>query len=92
MTAKSFASGSAPPGAAALIVFDDEENGQKIHGMAEVRRRNVRRCNGNGSMRTLPPSRSVDIERPEIIRRVSRHRYARPAAEVEQEIAAALVR
>lgn len=44
------------------------------------------------SMRTLPPTRALDPERPTIIRRVSRHRYARPAVEVEQQIAAALDR
>lgn len=38
------------------------------------------------SMRTLPPCRSLDANRPAIIRNVSRHRYARPACEVEEEI------
>ncbi len=42
------------------------------------------------SMTTLPPGGVSDFERPRIIRSTSRHRYARPAAQVEREIAAAL--
>ncbi len=42
------------------------------------------------SMRTLPPSRTIDSERPAIIRRVSRHRYAKPIEQVEDEIKKAL--
>ncbi len=44
------------------------------------------------SMRTLPPARIADHVRTDIIRRMSRQRYARPAAQVEEEIAAALAR
>src|SRR5207249_9153108 len=36
------------------------------------------------SMRTLPPATSDDRDRRTIIRRMSRERYARPAAQVEQ--------
>ena len=43
------------------------------------------------SMRTLPPPVSRRrVARPAVIRRTSRHRYARPRAEAEKEIAAAL--
>jgi hypothetical protein len=42
------------------------------------------------SMRTLPPATAADRERSDIIRRMSRQRYARPVANVESEIAAAL--
>lgn len=42
------------------------------------------------SMQTLAPSKTVTRDRPEIIRRTSRQRYARPASQVEQEIVAAL--
>jgi hypothetical protein len=42
------------------------------------------------SMQTLSPRSVREPHRPEIIRRHSRHRYGRPAAEVEKEIAAAL--
>src|SRR5438105_6925835 len=42
------------------------------------------------SMRTLPPGCSVDSKRPAIIRNVSRHRYARPVGQIEDEIARAL--
>ena len=42
------------------------------------------------SMRTLAPGATADRERPAIIRRTSRQRYARPLDEVEREIAAAL--
>ena len=38
------------------------------------------------SMRTLPPTRVYDPDRPAIVRRVSRHRYARPIRQVEEEI------
>jgi Helicase HerA, central domain/TraM recognition site of TraD and TraG len=44
------------------------------------------------SMRTLAPGAPADRERPGIIRRTSRQRYARPLAQVEREIAAALAR
>ncbi|MFO0966117.1 MAG: type IV secretion system DNA-binding domain-containing protein [Gemmataceae bacterium] len=43
------------------------------------------------SMRTLPPpSTRRRTARPTVIRRTSRHRFARPRAQAEQEIAAAL--
>ncbi|MGE0533454.1 MAG: type IV secretory system conjugative DNA transfer family protein [Pirellulales bacterium] len=43
------------------------------------------------SMRTLPPlARGGDEQAPEIIRRTSRHRYARPLKRVERELAGAL--
>ncbi len=42
------------------------------------------------SMQTLTPTAATARDRPNIIRRTSRQRYARPAAEVEKEIAAAL--
>jgi hypothetical protein len=42
------------------------------------------------SMRTLPPALANDLERPTIIRRTSRHRYARPVHEVEGDIERAL--
>jgi len=42
------------------------------------------------SMRTLEPGRSIDSERPAIIRRVSRHRYARPVRQIEADIERAL--
>lgn len=38
------------------------------------------------SMRTLPPRGGADPRRPAIIRNASRHRYSRPAAQVEEEI------
>lgn len=42
------------------------------------------------NMHTLPPARSSnDPDRPTMIRRASRHRYARPVKEVEQEIRSA---
>jgi hypothetical protein len=43
------------------------------------------------SMQTLPPrASSQDTRRPDIIRRTSRHRYSRAAAEVESEIEKAI--
>lgn len=42
------------------------------------------------SMRTLPPGRHFDPDRPGIIRRFTQQRYCRPVAHVEKEIAAAL--
>jgi hypothetical protein len=38
------------------------------------------------SLRTLPPPDQHDLNRPNIIRRTSRHRYSQPAKRVEQEI------
>lgn len=42
------------------------------------------------SMKTLPPGRAHDPDRPEIIRRFTHQRYCRPVAQVEKEIAATL--
>lgn len=39
------------------------------------------------SLQTLPPSGARDPQRPAIIRRYTRQRYARPAVQVEREIA-----
>ena len=44
------------------------------------------------SIRTLPPADGFDPKRPTIIRKVSRHRYARPAHQVEKEIQEAIAR
>ena len=41
------------------------------------------------SLETIPPPLPADPARAAIIRRTSRHRYARPAARVEQELSAA---
>ncbi len=38
------------------------------------------------SLQTLPPPSKLDPRRPQIIRRTSQHRYARPAHQVEREI------
>lgn len=38
------------------------------------------------SLRTLPPPNTLDQVRPHVIRRYSRHRYGRPAPQVEQAI------
>ena len=40
------------------------------------------------SMQTLatPPANRRDARRPEVIRRVSRHRYARPASDVRRQV------
>ena len=44
------------------------------------------------SMETMPPPRTAGRGRAEIVRRTSRHRYARPADQVEEEVRAAFTR
>ncbi len=43
------------------------------------------------SLETIPPPPPADPARAVIIRRTSRHRYARPANRVEQQLSAAFV-